>query len=236
MQDLTTTFLVQGGLLVGYGSPLIAYLFLRRKARRTSAGRPIIQIQWWNSVCGFLCAGLLAGAIAWIIAIATLFAGLSYSLDDICPSLITQDECSRAKLHWDNICAGLIECGCAAIVFIMWMAHAAAKWTDSSPERTFPLILLTCSHCLFVASWLSCAPLNYSLEVFSIIGTKYWTAVSSAFAFLAILAYILGTTLWMLASISVFYAWRRRRRNRAPAQAPWPGEFERDLVLLEMYP
>lgn len=236
MQDLTASSIVLAGLLLGYSSLLLGFLILRRKARRTFTRQPVRQIEWWKQVCGFLCAGLHVGAIAWISAIADLFAGLGSSLDELCPSLISQAECIRATLRWQNISKGLVECGCAAIVIIAWITRCAANWAVSNSDHFYPIFLLASSHCLLVASWLFCAPLKYPLKLFILIGEQYWISVSSTFAFLAILVYIIGTSLWILASISVFYAWRCRPRDRTPAGERLPEELERDLIRLDMYP
>ena len=234
MHDLTTALLIHGGLLVGYGSPLITYFILRRKALRSAAGRPTIQLPWWKSVCKFLSIGLFTGAIVWIVTIAVLFANLVSSMNEICPSLVTPDECSRATLQWQATCIGLIECACAAISIILWTVYAESNRTESPPERAYPLVLITISHCLLVASWDMCTPLIFSLKAFGIIGTKYWIAVSSTFVFISILAYIIGTTLWIIALIRVFCAWRCRSRSETPAEEQWPGESERDVVLQEI--
>ena len=234
MQGLTTTLLIHGGLLVGYGSPLITYLVLHRKAQRSAAGRPTIQLPWWKSVSKFLSIGLFTGAIVWIVTIAVLFGDLVFFMNETCPSLVTPDECSRATLDWQATCIGLIECACAAISIILWTAYAESNRMEANPERAYPLVLLTISHGLLVASWDMCTPLIYSLKAFGIIGTKYWIAVSSTFAFISILAYIVGTTLWIIALIRVFYAWRRRSRSEMPAEEQWPGESDRDVILQEI--
>lgn len=232
MQDLAAILLAY--LLIGYGSSLATYLILRRTAHRDSAGRPIIQIPSWKISCWLLTVGLFSGATEWIIAIASLFADLVSSLNETCPLLIRQDECRRAALDWQTTCVWLVEGACAAFCIIIATTHAEAKRTESPPERAYPLVLLTCSHCLLVASWLLCTPLTYRLKLFSLVGPKHWTTVSSAFAFAAIMAYIFGTALGVIALIRVVYAWRRRARDRTPAGAQWSGDLESDVVLQDV--
>ena len=235
MKDLTAILLGYGGLLIGYGSPLIAYFLLRERAQRNSSDGPIIQIHWWKFYCWFLSAGLFMGAGLWTVSTASLFANLVSSLDETCPLLITPDECHSAAQTWKPSCVGLAEFALAAFITIAYTTYAEAKRTAAPPpERAYPLVILTCSHCLLVVSWLLCTPLTYPLQFFSFVGTKYWTSVSSAFAFVAVVAYIFGTTLWIIALVRTFYAWRRRSRNRTPAGDQWPGEPERDFVLQEV--
>lgn len=234
MQDLTAILLGYGGLLIGYGSPLIAYFTLRKKAQRNFPGRPIVQIPWWKLFCWFLSSRLFLGASMWTVATASLFANLVSSLDETCPFLITPDECRRAAHVWQLFCVGLVEFALAAVTIIAYTTYAEANRTASPPERAYPLMVLTCSHCLLVVSWLLCTPLTYPLNFFSFVGTKRWTSASSAFAFVAIVAYIFGTALWIIALIRVFCAWWRRSMSRIPAGDQWPGEPERDFVLQEV--
>ena len=147
MQDLAAILLAY--LLIGYGSSLATYLILRRTAHRNIACRPIIQIPSWNISCWLLTVGLFSGATEWIIAIASLFADLVSSLN---PLLIPQDECCRAALDWQTSRVWLVEGACAAFCIIIATTHAEVKRTESPPERVYPLLLLTCSHCLLVAS------------------------------------------------------------------------------------
>lgn len=235
MQDLTAILLGYGGLLVGYGSPLLAYLILRRKAQRNSAGRPIMQIESWRSFCDVLSVGLFLGAMLWVVCIADLFADLVLSLRDICPSLVTPDECSRAALNWQTTCVGLAEAACTALIIILCTIYAEAKsTTEPPPERLYQLVLLTWSHSLLVVSWLLCSPLTYPLKPFGLIGATHWTSVSSVFAFSAILTYIVGAALWIIALVKLFYAKRRMSRNGNPTGAQWPGGSERDVMLQDV--
>lgn len=236
MKDLIASPIALGALLLGYVSLVLGFLILRRKARRTFSRQPVRQIPWWKRVCWYLCAGLVAGAIAWIGANADLFAGLVSSLDEICPSLVPQAECDRATDLWQDMCIALMECAGVIIVIIAWIARGAANWTQPNSDHFYPIFLLASSHCLLVASWLLCIPLMYPLQVFGIIGKRHWIDVSSMFAFFAVLGYMIGTALWILALISILYAWRSRPRNRTPAGEQWPGGLERELIRLEQYP
>ena len=233
MQTLTAILLAYGGLLVGYGSPLITYLILRRKARKESAGRPIIHIQWWKSFCWFLSAAFFMGAALWTVTIAQLFANLVLSLDEICPSLIAQDECYSAALDWQELCVVVGEVAFTALFITVCTILREVKRT-SLPEYSYTLPILTSSHCLLVVSWLLCTPLTYPLRLFSLSGTDRWKSVSLSFALVAVLTYIVGTTLWIIALIKVFYAWRRTSRDRTSAGAQWPGGPETDIVLQDV--
>ncbi|CAF9942251.1 MAG: hypothetical protein ALECFALPRED_009631 [Alectoria fallacina] len=195
MHDLTTILLAYGGLLVGYGSPLVTYLILRSKAQKAAAGRPIIQMPWWKVFCCFLPTGLFIAGGLWAVAIALSYPDLVSSFDELCPSLIMQDQCGRAALNWQAACVGLGEGAVAAFVFIVGATHTEVKRTATTPERFYPLVILTCSHCLLVVSWLLCTPLATPLKIFNLVGSKNWTSVSSAFAFFAMTAYIFGTAL-----------------------------------------
>ena len=234
MQDLTALLLAYGGLLVGYGIPIVTYIILRRKAQRQSAGRRIIQIRWWRSFSWLLSGGMLVGAASWTAAIASLFAHLVSSLDEICPSLITQEECSRAASDWETACVVLVEMACAAFIIIVRTTYKEAKSTERSAERSHPLVILACSHWLLVVSWLLTSPLTYPQKLFSLIGTNHWTSASSAFAICAILTYILGSTLWIIGFIRIFCAWRRKSRNRTRAGAQRSVGPERDIALEEV--
>lgn len=234
MQDLTAILLGYGGLLIGYGCPLITYLLLHKKAERNSPDRSIIRLPWWKLFSWFLSAGLFIGASLWTVVIAHLFADLVSSLDETCPLLITPDKCRRAAQVWQSTCVGLAEFAFAAFVIIAYTTYAEAKRTASPPERAYPLVILTCSHCFLVVSWLLCTPLTYPLRLFGFVGTRYWTNASSGFAFVAIAAYIFGTALWIIALVRVFYTWWCRSRNRATAGARWTEEPGRDFVLQEV--
>lgn len=253
MLDLEIAVIVLGSL---YVSLLIGFLVLRRKARRTFSDRPTRHIEWWKRVCGCLCALLLAGAIPWIGVNAALFARLVSSLDEICPSLLSQDKCDLATAHWQSLCILLSEGVCAAILIIAWFTRAAAKYTEPNSDHFYPLSILTASHCQFVTSWILCAPLIYPLEFFNTIGKRHWVGMSLSLAFFAVLQYIFGTTLCILASIRIYYAWRSRPRDRTPqdrtpqdetpqdrtpqdrtpARRQWPRDLERELIRLDFYP
>ena len=83
-----------------------------------------------------------------------------------------------------------------------------------------------------------CTPLTYSIEVFNVLGTNYWVTASAVFAFVAIFVYILGTTVWTIAVIRIYFIWQRDQdRNRNPARRePRLGESDRDIALWEIYP
>lgn len=219
MQDRTAILLGYGSLLAGYGFLILTYLVVRRKAQRDSAGRPIVEIQGWKSFSSFLCAGLLLGANSWTITLAYVFANLVPSLDETCRSLITQTECRRAVWNWQLICVAVGVFAVAAFVVIVRETKVEAERTASPPERSYPPMLLACSHCLFVVSWLLCTPLTYPLKVFNLVGRNHWAVVSTVFAFCAITAYISGTAQWIIALVRIFYAWRRRSRNGTLAGA-----------------
>lgn len=173
------------------------------------------------------------GAALWTVAIAELFANLVLSLDEICPSLITQDECYGAALDWQELCVVVGEVAFTAFFITVCAIFREAKRT-SLPEYSYSLPILTCSHCLLVVSWLLCTPLTYPLRLFSLSGTDHWISVSLVFALVAVLTYIFGTTLWIIALAKVFYAWRRTSRDRTSAGAQWPGGPETDIVLQEV--
>lgn len=225
-----------GGLLLVYSYLSLEFLVRRREARSTSSDGPVRQIGRWKRFCGHLCAVLLVGAIPWISAIPVIFASLGSSLNKFCPSLISQAECDRATLLWQQICSGLIGCACVAVVIIIWITQGAVNWTVSNSDHLYPIFLLASSHGLLVISFISCEPLKYPLEAFSIIGKRHWSGVITTIAFFAILAYIIGGALWILASIKVLYVWLSGRRDNTITREQWPGEFERELIRLDMYP
>lgn len=234
MQAFNAVLLSYGGLLVGNGLPLVAYLILRRKAQRDSAGRPILRIHWWKSFCYFLSRALLLIAMGWSVAIAKLFADLVLSLDEVCPSLITQNECYSAASSWQTLCITVVEVALAVFVLTIGLVSREATRTDSPPERSYPLPVLTCSHILLIVSWLLCTPLSYPLKLFSLTGASHWIDASLVLAIIAVFAYIFGTALWIAAFARIFFAWRYQSRNRTPARPQWPGETERDIALQEI--
>lgn len=235
MQDFIANLLSYGGLLFGYGLALAAYLRLRIKAQRESAGRPIFQVQRWKSFCYFLSRALLMVATIWSIAIALSFADLVLSLDEVCLSLITQDECYGAASSWQQNCIIVADVAFPVFVLTVGIVLREAKCTDSPPEHSYSLPVLTCSHFLLVVSSLMCTPLSYPLKLFNLTGTNHWISASLVLALIAVLAYILGTALWIVALARIFFAWRHRSRNRTPAGWPqWPGGLERDIALQEV--
>ena len=235
MQDLSAILLGYEALFVGYGASLLTYFILRRKAKRNSGGQSIIQIKWWRYLCYSLYTGLFSGAIIWSVLIAILFADLVSLLDQICPALITPDACRYATLNWRMICIALGEVAAAAFILIVYTTLMEAKRTVSTPERSYPLAILTSSHFLLVVSWLLCTPLTYPLKLFSLTGTKSWTRASFAFAALAVSAYSFGTALWIIALLRVFYTCRHRSRNRSPDRAQWFGGTEAHVAQQEDY-
>ena len=235
MQDFDVTLLTFGGLIFGYGLLLVAYLRLRRKAQRDSAGRPIRQIQSLESSCYSLSRILLLVAMMWSVLIPLSFADLVLSLDEVCPSLITQDECYGAASSWRENCITLAEVAFAVFILTVGIVLREAKRNDSSPERSHPLPVLTSSNFLLVVSWLMCDLLSYPLKLFHLTGTNHWISASLALAFIAVLAYIFGTALWIAALARIFFAWRHKSRNRTPARQPqWPGGLDRDIALQEV--
>ena len=224
MQVHTAILLSHGGLLVGYGVLLLACLFvLHREAQRDSGGRTIIQIIRWQKICLALHTVLFSGAFMWILYIAIVFAHLVPYMDQICPTLIAPDDCLHAALTWRVICILLGEIALAAFIVIVYKIR---KRTVSPPERAWPLAALTWSHILLVVSWQLCTPLNYPLEVSSLIGTRAWTRVSSGFAAGSITAYTFGTALWIIALFRAFYTCRHRLRNGSFDGALGVGETE----------
>lgn len=235
MQELSAILLGHEALFVGYGTSLLTYFILRRKAKRNSGGQPIVQIELWRHLCCFLYTGLCSGAIAWIVCIAILFADLVRFLDQICPALITPDECRYATLNWRMICIALGEVAAAAFILIVYMTLVEAKRTVSTPERCYPLAILTWSHSLLVVSWFLCTPLTYPLKLFSLTGSNSWICVSYAFAALAISAYTFGTALWIIAWLRMFYTCQHNSRNRTPDRAQWFGGTEAHVAQQEDY-
>ena len=229
MQDLTVTLLGHGAVLLGYGFLILAYILLHKKARKTAPDYPILQISWWQSIVKYFCAALLAGAIAWIIGIAHLFARLTSSMKITCRTHISQLECFIAESDWESSTIALIQCGIAAIFIILLLTYAESRRTASPPERAYPLVLLIWSHGLLMISWFLCTPLRYSLVVFSLVGTEPWITASLIIAFIAILAYITGITLWIIAAVRVFFAWLRKEMNRSSGEEQGinrGGDFE----------
>ena len=218
MQDLTVALLSHGALLLGCGSAILAYILLRKKARESSPDCPILQIGWWRLVVKCFCAALLAGAIIWTISIAYLFALFTSFINKTCTTDIARKECNRAASDWENITATLIECGILAMIIILMSTYVEAKRTASPPERSYPLVLLIWSHSLLMIVWFLCTPIKYSLKVFSLVGTEPWLAASLIIAFIAILVYITGITLWVIAVVRVFFAWLRKRMDRSSGE------------------
>ena len=216
MQDLTATLLAHGALLLGYGSLTLAYFLLRKKARNTFPTRPILQLTWWKVVSISLCEALLAGGLAWIIGMAHLFARLTSSMSRICTSHMSHRECADAASRWDNLTILLFYISCLTMGAILTVARGELYRTDTSPEGRYPLVLLSCSHGFLVTSWLLCTPLKHSLELFGLVGQEQWVTASLFIALFAILAYIIGISLWIIAATRVHLAWlRSRQRDRS---------------------
>ncbi len=234
MPDLKDYLLLNGGLLLGDALLLITYLILRRKAQRDSAGRWIFEIEWWQHVCRVLFSGLHVGAIIWISAITAMFANLIDSWDETCPSIITQDACSRAAFNWQTSCTGIVEFACAVLFVIVFVTYAEAKSPDTTPEHVFAIAILTWSHAMFLLSWFLCMPLAFPRLLFRLTGTRYWVAMSSNSAVVAITAFIVGVTLWIIACIRFSYALRHQARERASEGAHWPGTSDRDVPLQDV--
>ena len=172
------------------------------------------------------------GTAEWTIAIATLFNSLS--LDDTCPTLITQDECHRAVLDWQRYRIGLFAGAGVAFFIILVTTYVEAKRTQAYPERCYPLGVLVLSHCLFVVSWSLCTLLASPSILFDLAGTEHWVAVNSNLGFFAVTMYTFGVALWIIALVRVFYACWRTARERTPARALSLGESERDVVLQDV--
>ena len=153
----------------------------------------------------------MAGGLWTTVTFALSYDHLVSSLDGLCPSLITQDQCLRAALNWQTVCVVLGEGAVTAFVFSVGATHAEVKRTATTPERFYPLVILTFPHCLLVVSWLLYTPLATPLKIFSLVESKNLTSVSSAFAFFAIMAYMFGTALWIIALVRVFFACRCTR-------------------------
>ena len=235
MQELSAILLGFGALLVGYGASLLTYFILRGRAKRDSGGQPINQIEWWRYLCCSLYTGLLSGAIIWSVCIAILFANLVPFLGQVCPALITLDECHYATLNWKMICIALGEVAVAACILILYMTMMEVRRTVSTPERSYPLAVLTWSHSLFVVSWLLCTALTYPLRLLSLTGTHSWIQVSYAFGAFAVSAYTFGTALWIVALLRVCYMCRDRSRNRTPDRAQRFGETGTHAAQQEDY-
>ena len=202
-----------------YASFLIAYFVFRRKAQKVSAGRPIIQVPGWKSFCSSLTVGLFTGALLWTIDIAALFADLTDSMNGICPLLITPDECRDAALDWQMICVGIGWVAAIAFTILIYTTYTEATRTASPSERSYPFLLLSCSHCFSAASWLLCAPLFYPPKLFALVGPHYWVDASAVFAFFAIIAYTFGTALGIMAAVRMYcrrQRWRRASRSGTP--------------------
>ena len=206
MQNLNTNILACGSVLLsGYVSLLVGYSVLRWKAQRISAGRPINEIPWWNSFCTSLSIALFALAVLWTVDLAALFADLADSMNTICPLLVAPDKCHHAALDWHLLCVAI---GCVAAIsftILIYTTYAEATRTVTSPlERSYPFLLLSCSHCFSAASLLLCVPLLYPAKFFALVGPSHWTSASATFAFLAVVAYTFGTALWVVAAVRVF--------------------------------
>lgn len=237
MEDLKTSLLVYGSLLMAYASPTTVYFLFRRRAQMLSNGQPIIQIPWWKFFCKCFCLALTFGAIAWIGTIGLLFGHLVHAMNRICPTLTSREGCGRATEGWHTASVLLIQCGCLAIIVIGYRTRAESNRTLQSPaESPYPLVLLICSHTLLVVSWIVCRPLRYSLEIFSIVGTNYWITASIACGFVAILAYIVGITLWAVALVRWYFAWLRGEGRRRPAETQGPRRTESPIDSFEVYP
>ena len=241
MQDLsylTSILLLCSCFTAIYGSLIITYLILRRRARRAAAGLPIIQIPWWKVFCSRVWATLVAGAISWTLYNGILFTILISSLSKICPSLITQDQCEQVAQEWQLLLYVWIPGeALVAILALRWVMFLEANRPASAPERSYPWTLLACSHGMLVSAWLMCVPLLYPRELFKSTGTKHWTHVSTTFAWTAVLEHIIGTTVWIVALIKYHYVRRRRLfRRGAPDGAQWPGTQHGDIPLQDMHP
>lgn len=206
MQNLNTNIIAFGSVLLsGYLSLLVGYSVLRRKAQEVSAGRPINEVPWWKSFCSWLSIALFALALLWTIDLALLFSDLADSTNAICPLLITPDECHHAALNWHLLCVAIGCVGAISFTILIYTTYTEATRTVSSPsERSYPFLLLSCSNCFSIASLLLCVPLLYPQKLFALVGSRYWTHASAAFAFLAVMAYTFGTALWIVAAVRVF--------------------------------
>lgn len=235
MQDLTITLLVLGALLLGYGSSILAYILLRKKARKTVPVSPILILSWWKSVVQYLCAALLAGAVGWLIGLAHLFARLTSAMNGICTTHLAPEDCSLAALEWQKCAVVLTSCGILDMILILMDTYAESKRTRAPPERSYPLALLAWSHGLLVTSWILCMPLKHSLRVFGLVGTGYWIPASLIIAPTAIVAYMTGIGLWLVAAVRVFFAWWRKEVVRSSGGERGINRG-RDIELQDMNP
>ena len=215
MQDLKPTFLVLGALLLGYGSSILTYILLRKKALKTVPDLPILILSWWMTVVQFLCFALLAVAIAWLIGLAHLFARLTSLMNGICITHFAPEDCDFAALDWQKCVMVLTSAGVVDMILILWFTHKESKVTHAPPERTYPIAVLTWSHGMLVTSWILCTPLMHPLRVFGAVGPDSWIVTSMMIAPFAILAYVTGISLWLAAVVRVFFAWQRTEIGRS---------------------
>ena len=234
MEDHKILLLGQGALLLGHGVFIIGYFLLRKKARELSPDRSILLLGWWKSVLRFLCVVLLGGALAWTISNAVDFARLTSNMKTICLTHLTDEACARAIPQWKSLCSTSIEVSVLALFILLVSIYGEAKMTEAPPERAYPLAHLTWSYGMLLTSWMLETPLKYSLKAFSLQGTDQWTHSVYTFALVAILAYVLGSTLWITAVMRVFFAWLRKRIVRSPGEER--RDRGRDFVLQDMYP
>ena len=208
IQNPNTNIAAFGGVLLsGYVSLLVGYSLLRKKAQNVSDGRPITEVPWWTSFCSSLSAALFALALLWTVDLAALFAELADAMNAICPLLITPDNCYHAALHWHLLCVAI---GCVAVIaftILIYTTYTEATRTVSAPseQRSYPFLLLSCSNFFSTASLLLCVPLLYAEKLFDLVGERFWTSASAAFAFLAVMAYTFGTALWLVAAVRRFF-------------------------------
>ena len=235
MQDLKITLLVVGAVLLGYGSFILAYVLLRKKARKTVPDLPIRILPWWMTVVQCVCAALLAGAIGWLIGLAHLFARLTSAMNGICTTHFSPEDCSRAALDWQKCAFVLISCGVLEMVLILYLTYEESRRTHAPPERAYPLALLGWSHGLLVASWILCTPFKHPLRVFGVVGAESWITASMMVAPFAIMTYLTGISLWLFAVVRVFFAWQRKEIGRSSGGQRGINRG-RDIELQDMDP
>ena len=233
MQQLTRTLLLYGSIFASYGSLFLSYIMLCRKAKRDSAGGSTNLAQKLKEIRKISCAMLFAVAIVWIVAIAHQLAHLDSPWDGACLSLIPQDKCEGAVRGWKDYSVWLANCLLAAIFAVVLTIYAETANMESSEKRSRPVTMLCCSHWLLFISWVLCSPLSDPLELLALVGPRHWTTVSLVLQFVAIVAYIVGITLWTIALIRVLYAWRRSRTTRR-TDAQWPRGSDRDIQLQDV--
>ena len=235
MEYLIATILAYVALFLGYGALIYAFIRLRRKAHRTVSIHPVLRVSWWKTIVKCLCVALHAGALAWLIALAHLFAHLTHALNGFCTTHFKPPECRDAALSWRTSYIALIVFGNVALAFILGFTFAESRMTTAPPERLYSLRLLGWSHGILVASWIMCTPLKFSLQSLGLLGADDWISSGLTVAPMAIMAYMVGVSFWMVAVMRTFYGWQRQRGHRSAGEE-LGTDLGREFVLQDMYP